>query len=973
MLRPLHALLFLMLITPVQVTVAEQPGEQAVEVELSSPPGDTTLASQEENETESLEQSSSTKQEPVDAHAEYDELEIEFDDEIELDLEYDASEEQVEEAFGLEKEPELINFTEAHYPEELLREGVEGTVVLELLVDENGAVESVTVVDGVHPQLDSSALKAAVDFTFSPAIANGEPVAVMLYYEYHFSLRDVAVMPEEYVNFSGRLLERGTRTPIPDAFVVLTFSDSLEDPSLNVPLEFYIQQIGAIEGQYLEEDRLVTVTDSNGTFSFRSLPSVSFEISIPVSGYREFSQSEQIEPGEAIEATYYLTRQSYSDFEVTVYGRREEQEVSRRQLSLSEVRRLPGFGGDAVKVVQALPGVARPSYGLGEIVVRGAPTWDTRYYLDGVPIPILYHLSGNSIYNSDALAAVDFYPGGYGTRYGGGIGGAIEITGRKAKTDRFHGVVDVSSLDGNLFVEGPVNERVSFLTSIRRSFIGYLLDYVYKNTEQDLPLTMVPHYWDYLLRTDININDKSDLFITGFGSRDHLVMMVPDMADFGSDEIDEATDRLGVLYEFHMGLIGWDYSITENMSNSLRLSFKTGVTDFSILGLVKVEEDYRWLTLRDELRLKLSDRFTTNIGADVTLVWDDLILNIPDGTGAFQRDTTEWMLYGVAGMYLNTEIRPLENLLIIPGMRYDYYPELDYRGGIVPEFWEYGFMNNNRGRSGEPSFRVNARYEVVPDHTIKAAVGTYNQSPQPMGQVIHETWGDPNLPASKATHYVAGHEWQITDLIHADAQVYYNNQWDIPRMARTEDIQQGLENQKLWISDRKARMYGLELMLRHDQSERFFGWLAYTLSRSEVYDDQRGRYVRGSKDQTHHLQLLGSWTLPKDWGVGFRLRYVTGEPYTPIIGAEESENWNSFIPIYGEATSKRKEPFIGLDLRADKKIVFSTFIMSYYLDLQNISWLFYKPAEDYVYNYNYTQRDEISMFPMLAAGVKFEF
>src|SRR5262249_44936587 len=49
-------------------------------------------------------------------------------------------------------------------------------------------------------------------------------------------------------------------------------------------------------------------------------------------------------------------------------------------------RSVPG-GGDAAKIVQSLPAVARPSAGSTEIVVWGAAPRDTRVFVDGVPVP----------------------------------------------------------------------------------------------------------------------------------------------------------------------------------------------------------------------------------------------------------------------------------------------------------------------------------------------------------------------------------------------------------------------------------------------------------------------------------------------------------------------------------------------------------------------------------------------------------
>ncbi|MGD9202379.1 MAG: energy transducer TonB, partial [Chitinispirillia bacterium] len=261
----------------------------------------------------------------------------------------------------IEKMPELVEFIRADYPEYIYKKGIEGSVLLNLVISDSGTVDSVAVERGVHPFLDSSALKAAAKFRFTPAIAGGEPVSVFLQYEYHFSLKEIVDRLKEYINFTGRLLEKGTRKPIRDALVVITFIDTLYDTTLAVPFSVYREYLGTIDGQYIEEDRLVTMTDSTGNFVFYSLPTGPFKISSPLSGYEEFLERDEIRPNEKLSVVYHIRRISYSDYEVVVYGRAEEKEVSRHQLTLNEIKRIPGLGGDAVKVVQALPGVARPT------------------------------------------------------------------------------------------------------------------------------------------------------------------------------------------------------------------------------------------------------------------------------------------------------------------------------------------------------------------------------------------------------------------------------------------------------------------------------------------------------------------------------------------------------------------------------------------------------------------------------------
>jgi len=111
--------------------------------------------------------------------------------------------------------PSLTAFVKAEYPADLVKKGVEGTVVLDLIVSDSGRVDSVAVVKGVDPRLDSSAAKAARLFIFSPAMAGGKSVAVLMEYAYHFTIDEVATAIDQVVNFAGKLFERGTRRRLP--------------------------------------------------------------------------------------------------------------------------------------------------------------------------------------------------------------------------------------------------------------------------------------------------------------------------------------------------------------------------------------------------------------------------------------------------------------------------------------------------------------------------------------------------------------------------------------------------------------------------------------------------------------------------------------------------------------------------------------------------------------------------------------
>jgi protein TonB len=66
------------------------------------------------------------------------------------------------------------------YPQALLEQGVEGTVVLHLFVDAKGGVvrESTRVAESSgYPAFDSAAMTAVPQFRYAPAVRDGTPVA----------------------------------------------------------------------------------------------------------------------------------------------------------------------------------------------------------------------------------------------------------------------------------------------------------------------------------------------------------------------------------------------------------------------------------------------------------------------------------------------------------------------------------------------------------------------------------------------------------------------------------------------------------------------------------------------------------------------------------------------------------------------------------------------------------------------------
>ena len=85
--------------------------------------------------------------------------------------------------------PSLRKEIRAAYPEAARAARIEGSVVMDVLIDANGFVVDVRVISGLGYGLDEAAVKAMKQFEFEPARVQDQKVAVKIRYTYRFELR----------------------------------------------------------------------------------------------------------------------------------------------------------------------------------------------------------------------------------------------------------------------------------------------------------------------------------------------------------------------------------------------------------------------------------------------------------------------------------------------------------------------------------------------------------------------------------------------------------------------------------------------------------------------------------------------------------------------------------------------------------------------------------------------------------------
>ena len=84
--------------------------------------------------------------------------------------------------------PQLVYSTAAPYTLTGLKEGIQGTVVLIILVLRDGSVGPANVSVGLEPSLDRSAARVVRRWKFTPAVRNGKPIDAVVEVKINFQL-----------------------------------------------------------------------------------------------------------------------------------------------------------------------------------------------------------------------------------------------------------------------------------------------------------------------------------------------------------------------------------------------------------------------------------------------------------------------------------------------------------------------------------------------------------------------------------------------------------------------------------------------------------------------------------------------------------------------------------------------------------------------------------------------------------------
>ena len=685
------------------------------------------------------------------------------------------------------------------------------------------------------------------------------------------------------------------------------------------------------------------VSDEDGGFHAALAPG---PLTIELRGARvRPTEIREVLRGGRLQLTYYVATRT-SPFEAVVRAAPPRREVVETVLSAQELKRIPGGQNDPVRGMQNLPGIARAPFAAGTLIVWGSAPQDTRVYADGVLIPRVYHFGAlRSTISAEFVNDLVFRPGGYGADYGRGLGGVIDISTRAPKSDRLHGSVTLDLIDGAVTLEGPLTKRLHVAVGGRISWISALLPLLSRGGS--IP-QLLPFYWDYQLRLRYQASERDELDLFIFGATSDISAHV--------DNPDPNTRvDIGSKSYFGRARLRWTRRISRDTTLWVMPSVggdtfrvKTGAAG---LGGDSLELDVLQLgyNLRAELRQRLLESFDYAVGVDLEGTRARVVTlaplggssgdsqNLPVGGADMVRDAgraespyfSDRFFSDSSGPSLREELR-YDLVQVAPYLiaRFKLLGDaLQISPQLRAEIAHLSLPGVTRTLAfAEP--RLQLRLQLVRDRLVfKAGVGIYHQAPQ--GAELSPSFGNPYLSFQYGATYVLGAELTLPHGLYAEAQGFYK---DLRSLVVSDP-------ELRYASDGLGRVYGGELLVRQPLWHGLWGFVAYTLSRSERRELNAGADAPWHLfrfDQTHILTLVATYQLP--WGLvaGVRFRYVTGNPTTPLVGGLRSAEDQYYLGRSGAESSVRLPDFHQLDLRLDKTFTLRRFRIGLYIEVQNV-------------------------------------
>ncbi len=633
------------------------------------------------------------------------------------------------------------------------------------------------------------------------------------------------------------------------------------------------------------------------------------------------------------------------------------------EISTEKLLKIPGSGNDPLRAIESLPGVTFAGGRTSAPAVRGSSPDDNAYIIDFIPVGYIFHTDSSSILSDNVVEDFTLETAAFPAQYNNATGAVIDATSRSPYYDRSQFIIDASLLKAGIFIEQPLSENQSFYIAARQSLFQYYIENFLD--DEDFEFTTVPEYYDYQGKYEYRISATETLSFQAIGSRDKAGLVFAEDSDTVLQD-PELSGGLAFEAFFNSQGLVWEKLYNSGMTHKIGLSkmeqklgFRVGpdnkidvkVNDYNLRSQfsypLNYQHELRWGVELTESQISYKGRFEAPPCDEFT---PDC--RIVDGTEVLEGDGKPTIYHYDAHLADAWDVT--QNWTLTPGvaLSYDDYTEQYF---------------------SEP--RLQSRWQFTNNWWFTSAYGRHHILPDNFGDYV-APFGNPDLKQPTATHYELGIENQLANDMLWKFEVYYKDLDNIIIGRPGQTYYSSLTDDEyndlpLYTNDADGKAWGMEFFLNKNLTERWYGWLSVAYSRTFRTNNLTGDDFSYNYDQPVIINSVANYKLNKDWQIGFKWRYQSGQLITPLEGSvQDADDPALYNPIYGHLNSERLPAYHKLDVRADRTYRFSGWEMDFYAEIlnlygrDNVTGYEYKGAD-------YSEKEEVTDLPtIISFGIK---
>ncbi len=596
------------------------------------------------------------------------------------------------------------------------------------------------------------------------------------------------------------------------------------------------------------------ISDQNGFFSVL-LPATDSLTAIHIShlGYYVLDTILNARPGLALP----LHASAIRLMEVKIMGHPIDfssqlgEQAGNVKLNSRIARHLPGFGNNSIfNLLRLQAGILASGEQTNDLIIWGSYEGQSKVIFDGFTIYGLKNFNDNiSSFNPYMAKDVEVKKGGYDARYGGRVGGIIDITGINGDRENPSFSININNMTMNALAEVPIGKKSALVASVRHTYFNLYNPTQYSVQRRDssnqlstINLNVIPNYVfrDLNIKYSGSTNNKDMYFVSLYGGADRFVYNINQAFVVNRLLKETAEENHQTGGSFFYGK-NWQKggsshftlsfsNLRNNYSDEVKIQNKINGKIVNIRRMLTAINQISEITAKLDNRILLTTRQQLEFGLAMMV---NRSLNSEDTFGNIRSNISmeghRIILYGQDNISIRQELQ------LKTGARMQYAFNLQ----------EYYF---------DP--RLSLHYTPSSQWKINLAWGIYHQFIAKSSVLDDEgnyryVWAvadNVDIPVLRSVHHVIDINFFQNNFTF-NVQAYYKTIIGLTRFMRYKkivppDIYHGY-----------GRSYGLDLTIKKEYKGSS-AWLAYTLGKTEEVFDYfpDNKYRRAPQDQRHELK-----------------------------------------------------------------------------------------------------------------------